>query len=205
MKKYRQYLFPSILTSLALALNEFVDCMVVSNLLGSDALAIANLGCPVILVIAACYVLLGSGGSTLYAVYLGRWDNERAGKIFKLSMYMAVVLGVLLLALGLIFSSPITAILCVDTVLRPAFTSYYITLLFTAPILTIMLTFVCFLPPSGAPVEATIINIAANGINLIMDFVYIRVFKMGVEGAAIATVTGYIIGALRRQQVGFAP
>ena len=32
MKKYGQYLLPSILTSLALALNEFVDCMVVSNL-----------------------------------------------------------------------------------------------------------------------------------------------------------------------------
>ena len=70
MRKYRQYLLPSILTSLALALNEFVDCMLVSNMLGGDALAIANMACPVILVIAACYVLLALSQNVREALYM---------------------------------------------------------------------------------------------------------------------------------------
>lgn len=195
-KKYRQYLIPSILTSLALALNEFVDCMLVSNLLDSDALAIANLGCPVILLIASCYVLLGSGGATLYAIFLGKWEKEKAGKVFTVSMILALILGIVILVVCTVFKRGITSVLCVDEALRPAFTSYYQVLLFTAPILVLMLTFLCYLPPSGAPVIATTVNIVANGLNLLMDIVYIRVFHMGVEGAAWATITGYLIGVV---------
>ena len=157
MKKYKQYLLPSILTSLALALNEFVDCMLVSNLLGSDALAIANIGCPVILLIAACYVLLGNGGSILYAICLGRWDKETAGKVFRLSLILSAVGGVLFFAIGMLFKGTFTEILCADKELLPTFQSYYHVLLYSAPVLMLTLTFVSFLPPSGAPVIATIV------------------------------------------------
>ncbi len=194
MKKYKQYLLPSILTSLALALNEFVDCMLVSNLLGSDALAIANIGCPVILLIAACYVLLGNGGSILYAICLGRWDKETAGKVFRLSLILSAVGGVLFFAIGMLFKGTFTEILCADKELLPTFQSYYHVLLYSAPVLMLTLTFVSFLPPSGAPVIATIVNIVANGTNLVMDVVYIKFLKMGVEGAGYATITGYLIG-----------
>ncbi|MCR5099415.1 MAG: hypothetical protein K6B14_10795 [Lachnospiraceae bacterium] len=195
MKKYRQYLLPSILTSLALALNEFVDSMILSNMLGSDALAIANMGYPIIFVIAACYVLLGNGGSTLYALYLGAWDTVRAGKVFRLSMYLAVLLGLAVVLFGWIFSGPFTTILCADEGLREAYTSYYHVMLFTAPILIVLLTCVCFLPPSGAPVYATIVNIVSNVLNLVMDVVFIKVLGFGVEGAAYATIVGYLVGA----------
>ena len=194
MKKYKQYLVPSIMTSLALALNEFVDCMLVSNLLGSDALAVANLGCPVILLIAAFYVLLGNGGSILYAIFLGKWDRVSAGKVFRLSLILSAVGGVLLLLIGLLLKGPVTGMLCADASLLPTYQSYYRVLLFSAPVLMLTLTFVSFLPPSGAPVIATVVNIVANGTNLVMDVVYIKFLKMGVDGAGYATITGYLIG-----------
>ena len=67
-KKFRQYLLPMILASLASSLSEFLDGIVVSNLLGSDALALINLGMPVILIYAVIYSLIGIGGSSQYAV-----------------------------------------------------------------------------------------------------------------------------------------
>ena len=194
MKKYKQYLMPSILTSLALALNEFVDCMLVSNLLGSDALAVANLGCPVILLIAAFYVLLGNGGSILYAIFLGKWDRRSAGKVFRLSLTLSAGGGILFLLIGILLKEPVTEMLCADASLLPTYQSYYRVLLYSAPVLMLTLTFVSFLPPSGAPVIATIVNIVANGTNLIMDVVYIKFLKMGVDGAGYATITGYLIG-----------
>ena len=195
-KKYKQYLLPSIMTSLALALNEFVDCMLVSNLLGEDALAIANLGCPVILLIAAVYVLLGNGGSIFYSLFLGKWDHKTAGKGFAFSMFLSAICGILFLVLGITLSDGFCSLLCPDAGLRTEFADYFRVLIYTAPILIMMLTFVCFLPPSGAPVIATIVNMVANGLNLVMDVVYIKVFGMGVEGAAYATITGYLVGAL---------
>ena len=194
MKKYKQYLMPSILTSLALALNEFVDCMLVSNLLGSDALAVANLGCPVILLIAAFSVLFGAGGSILYAILLGKWDRSTAGRVFRIALILAAVTGVLFFGIGILLKGPVSDILCADEALRPTFQSYYRVLLYSAPVLMLTLTFVSFLPPAGAPVIATIVNIVANGVNLVMDIVYIKVFGMDVEGAGYATITGYLVG-----------
>ena len=182
MKKYKQYLMPSILTSLALALNEFVDCMLVSNLLGGDALAVANLGCPVILLIAAFSVLFGAGGSILYAILLGKWDRSTAGRVFRIALILAAVTGVLFFGIGILLKGPVSDILCADEALRPTFQSYYRVLLYSAPVLMLTLTFVSFLPPAGAPVIATIVNIVANGVNLVMDIVYIKVFGMDVEG-----------------------
>ena len=65
-KKFSQYLIPTMITYAALSLNEFVDSMLVSNMLGPDAMAIVGLGAPIMLIMAAIYSLLGSGGSTVY-------------------------------------------------------------------------------------------------------------------------------------------
>ena len=53
LRKFSQYLVPTMITYAALSLNEFVDSMLVSNLLGSEAMAIVNIGVPVVLLMAA--------------------------------------------------------------------------------------------------------------------------------------------------------
>ena len=79
-KKFSQYLIPTMITYAALSLNEFVDSMLVSNMLGPDAMAIVGLGAPIMLIMAAIYSLLGSGGSTVYAIAIGKRDHDSAGK-----------------------------------------------------------------------------------------------------------------------------
>lgn len=63
-----------------MSLNEFADSMLVSNLLGSGAMAVVGLGMPVMLAMAGVYSLLGSGGATVYGISVGKRDNETAGK-----------------------------------------------------------------------------------------------------------------------------
>ena len=195
-RKMRQYLVPTMVTMAALSLNEFLDSMMVSVLLDSQALAIVNLGLPVMLCMAAVYALLGNGGATLYAICIGKRDMETAGKIFKVSFITGLTAGLLFLILGILFLEPLANILCSDTSLLPMFRSYLRALLISAPFLTTILTFVEFLTPSGAPAVATAVNIVANGIGVGMDYVYIKYFDMGVNAAAWATLTGYSIAAL---------
>lgn len=184
-----------MITYTALSLNEFVDSMLVSNLLGSDALAIVTLGTPVMLVMAALYSLLGSGGSTIYAIATGERDHETAGKSLTASSAAALAAGVLLLVLGNAFAGPLAGLLCKDQNLMAEFVTYIRVLMLSAPPVILILTFVSFLPSAGYPGFSTAVNVIANVSNIFLDYIYIRYFHMGVAGAAWATLTGYIIAA----------
>ena len=76
------------------------------------------------------------------------------------------------------------------------FRKYLRILLLSAPVLITVLTFVEFLTPGGAPAWATAVNVIANVINIVLDFVYIRIFHMGAEGSALATLSGYLLSSL---------
>lgn len=196
LKKFIQYLIPTMATYAALSLNEFLDSMIVSNLLGANAMAVVNLGMPLMLLMAALFSLLGSGGATLYAISLGKRDHETAGKSTTAAITVALASGLFLLAAGFLFFTPLSHILCRDAALQPDFDSYLRILLLSSPFLVTILTFTSFLPAAGYPGSSMIISVIANVVNILMDYVYIRFFHMGVEGAAWATLTGYLLGAV---------
>lgn len=184
-----------MITTAAVSLNEFVDSMLVSNLLGSEALAIINIGVPVMLTMSAVSVLFGNGGATAYAIAEGNRYHDTAGKSFTGSMAAALAAG-LLLFLCVAITGPIAGVLCSDPDLIVPFTKYLTILFISTPFIVVTLTGACFLPSAGYPTFAMALNVIANVINIIMDYVYIRFFHMGVEGAAYATLTGYICAAL---------
>lgn len=194
-RKFNQYLLPTMITYAALSLNEFVDSMLVSNLLGSDAMAIVNLGMPIMLVMAAAYSLLGNGGSTVYAISIGKREHEAAGKSLTAAVILALLAGVIIMLPGRVFTSSLASMLCKEAALIPKFEEYLSVLSLSAPFMVVILTVVSFLPSAGYPTFSTAINVIANVINIVMDYVYIRYFHMGVEGAAWATLTGYICAA----------
>ena len=185
-----------MITYAALSLNEFVDSMLVSNLLDSDAMAIISLGMPVMLVMAAAYSLLGNGGATVYALSLGKRDHETAGRSLTCATAAGLALGLLLLLFGNLFFGPLSRMLCHDAELLQEFRTYLRVLLLSSPLLITTLTFASFLPAAGYPRHSTFMNVVANIVNIAMDYVYIRVFGMGVEGAAWATLTGYVTAVL---------
>ena len=193
-KEFLRYFFPAILTSAALSLSEFADSLVVANLLGSRALAVIQLGMPVTLISAGVYILLGVGGSILFAISLGQRDKEMAGRLFAVSLAAAAAVGVLLMVLSMVFFPQFSALLCRDPELSGSFSGYLRMLLLSMPFIITVLTVVSFLPPNGSPGMATAINVIANFVNVGMDFFYIKVLGMGAEGAALATVTGFGVG-----------
>ncbi|EID84105.1 Na+-driven multidrug efflux pump [Treponema sp. JC4] len=191
-EKFIRYLLPSMLTTAAFSLSEFADSMLVSNLLGQHAMAIIQLGFPFVMIASTACILIGNGGSTLYSIALGERNREKAGKIFVLSMLAALVLGLIIYAIEFSFFNPLASLVCKEQELLPEFKSYLFVLLFSSPVFILFLAFVFFLPPSGAPFLATLIHIIANVVNILMDYVYIHIFNLGVQGAAWATLTGYI-------------
>lgn len=193
-RKLIQYLLPTLASNAALSLTDFLDSMVVSNLLGSKALAIINLGTPLMLIYASVYCLLGNGAATVYAVFLGKRDHESAGKSMTAAITMALTVGLTIGLLGFVFFRPVASILCRDAELLPMFLPYLRVILLSAPFLTTILTFTTLLPSAGYPGYSMVVTIVANIINFTMNIVFIRVFNMGVAGAAWATLAGYLGG-----------
>ena len=195
-KQLLHYLFPMLVTLAALSLNEFADSMMVARLLGSDGMAIVNLGAPIMMIMAVLFTLCGTGGSVFYAISLGKNDRETAGRSFTCSIFTAVCAGLLMMVVCFVFKDSLFALPYELEDLKDTFESYFRVLLISAPLLVPLLTFVQFLSPAGLPGSATAVNVVASVVNIVMDYVYIHVFGMNVDGAAWATLTGYICGLL---------
>lgn len=176
-----------------MSLDEFVDSLIVANMLDLKSMTVISVGSPVALVIAAIYMLFGTGGSTNYALCIGERNTKRAGKYFSVSIIAALVIGVLIATLGNVFLKPLCGLLCADASLLTKLEPYMRVVLFTAPLIIGVQTFSNFLPAAGVPNLATVICIIANVSNIFFDYVLIRFFNSGVEGTAYATLLGYAI------------
>lgn len=190
---FRKFLLPTVVTAIAVSLNEFVDSLLVAHLLDAGAMAVVNVGSPIMLVICAIYALLGVGGSTLYAVHVGQRETKKAGTVFAVSILGALVLAIAIAAVGISFLNPVCRLLCKEEATLSLLPGYARVLFISAPFIIGLLTLSCFLPAAGNPSLATALNVTANVVNLICDYIYIKFFHMGVEGAAWATLTGYAV------------
>lgn len=193
-KKFREFFFPTLIMAVTMNVSEFVDCIIVSNLLGSDALAAVGLSLPIIWIYNAIFVLLGVGGSTVYSVLLGKRSRDEADKVFTVSMAGLAAAGVAIAIAGLAFLDPLAERLAGGTGLAPMLKDYLRALVAGAPVLIVVAGFTFFVRSEGHPRLASVVLVTANLVNLVMDFVYILVFHTGISGASVATVTGYAVG-----------
>ena len=190
-KKFYEYIVPSILSGIAIALNEFVDSIIVANLLGSDAMNDVSMGMPIMTMYAMLYMLFGIGGSALYAQYMGKLERKEAGESLSVPLLTAGAISLAIFAAGIFGAAMVAGMLSGSVAASQSFIQYVRILLISAPLIIILQTLLLYLPSAGSPKLGSVLNMLANGINLCMDIVYIRVFKMDVEGAAWATFTGY--------------
>ena len=195
-RKFYQYLGPMLLSELAISLNEFVDGIIVSQLLGSDAMSMVGMASPVMYVFAVIYIILGVGGSAAYAEYSGMQKKEKADRLFSVVFASSVGISAFIATVGMICLRPLASLMCADTVILPEFTSYLaVTIISGVLIIPLQVLINCF-AAFGYPQIGTKLNLAANAINLVMDYVFIHYFHTGVKGAAMATFSGYLIALM---------
>ena len=195
-RKFFEYLVPTVLSIIAVSLNEFVDGILVSHLLGNEAMGLVHLAFPIMLLFAMVHTFLGVGGSIIYAECSGKQESARAKIIFSVTMILSVLFSVVFLIVGLVFIEQIVHVLRAPAEVYDVFLSYVRRLIISGILIIPLQTLIAFSPALGAPRLGSAVNIVANAVNLVMDYVYIRFAGMNVEGAASATMTGYIVGLL---------
>lgn len=193
---FKKYFLPTIMMTMALSMGIIVDGIIVGNTLGPDALAAVNIVLPVTLCFSAIYALFGVGGSVLASIAKGTRDNRRADVIFTLSVLLMLAVSLIFLLAGSVFSKQLVRLLAGNSSLEPLVAEYMGILIYGAPLLIVIPGIVYFVRADGRPNMASVVLITANVVNLCLDMVFILWFKMGIGGAALATVVGYAVGFL---------
>ncbi|MCQ2175513.1 MAG: ATP-binding protein [Bacteroidales bacterium] len=192
-KAFNRYLWASVLTVAATQIANIVDAIIVGNLVGPDGLAAVNLSKPLLQTFFALTCLYVASSTILSGMSIGKGDRKTADKLFSFSMGLSLLLGLLIMAFGLLFFDSISAFLCQSDTLRPLSDPFMrITLISAAPQL-LMLTLNQFVTVDGDPGMVSRAVIVGNVCNILLDIVFIKYFSLGIAGAASATCVMYIV------------
>lgn len=102
-----EFALPAILSNLVGSLYNIADQIFVGQKLGTVGNAATNIAFPLVLLMVTIYVTIGSGGASKFSLYQGAGKNEKAGKVVDNSLLALAASGLLLMAVTLIFLSPL--------------------------------------------------------------------------------------------------
>lgn len=195
-KKLIKFTIPTIIMMIFTSIYGVVDGLFISNVVGSNAFASVNLIMPFIMILGTLGFMIGTGGSALVSKTLGEGNKENANKIFSMLIYFLIIAGLILSLVGIIFIEPIAKLLGADSTTLTNCVVYGRVLLFALIPFLLQNSFQSFLVVAEKPTMGLIISLIAGVTNMILDFLFIYVFKMGVFGAAFATAISQFIGGI---------
>ncbi|WP_411170683.1 MATE family efflux transporter [Clostridium sp. MB05] len=193
MRKFFNYVIPAVIGMLVTSLYIVVDGMFVGKGVGSNALAAVNIAFPPNLIATALGLIISVGGSTLVAMNLGAGKKQEAINKFNESILFLIIVAIVIFIVGVFFSKPIAYVLgAPDSLIEDVYNYIRFCFIFSVP-LVLSQGLNCFLRNDGAPRLAMFAMIAGALTNILLDYIFIFIFKWGVIGAAIATGLGELV------------
>lgn len=173
-----------------------VDGFFVSNYVNKTAFASLNLVFPIMMILGSLGFMMGAGGSALVAKSLGEGKKDEANKIFSGVVYATAIMGVLVTLLVVFFVKDISVLLGATKEMLPYCVTYARILVAGMTLFMIQNIFQTFFIVAERPGLGFLITAAAGVTNIILDAVFIIVAKLGLAGAAYATVIGQFVGSI---------
>ena len=195
-KKLIRFVLPSVAMMVFTSIYGVVDGLFISNFVGSTAFAAINLVMPFAMVLGGVGFMIGTGGTALVAKTLGEGRRELANRYFTMMVYFTLILGVTLGILGITFIRPVSYLLGADEdTISYCVTYGSIVIGFTVAFMMQNL-FQNFLVVAEKPKLGLVATLAAGLTNMVLDALFIAVFRWGVVGAALATGISQLVGGI---------
>lgn len=194
--KLLRFTFPSIIMMVLTSIYGVVDGFFISNFIGAEPFAAVNIVMPFLMIFGAVGFMIGTGGSALVAYTLGVGDKKKANEIFSLLVYLLVGLGLLFTVIGEIFVGPISQFLGADAEMLPYCVTYGRILMLALVPFMLQNVFQSFLVTAERPQLGLVTTLVSGVLNIVLDALFIAVFRWGVAGAASATALSQTIGGI---------
>lgn len=195
-KKLLRFTLPSIAMMIFTSIYGVVDGFFVSNFVGKTPFAAVNFIMPFLMILGAFGFMFGTGGSALISKTMGEGDLPKANRLFSMLVCISASLGIVIAVFGIIFLPPVASLLGAEGELLDNCVLYGRIILAAIPAFMLQQEFQSFFITAERPQLGLYTTVIAGVANMILDALFIAVFKWGVAGAAIATAISQCIGGV---------
>ena len=195
-KALTTFVMAAVLTAAANQLAHTADSMIVGHIVNTDAVSAINLVLPIVEVLNCFGFLIAFGANALCAQAIGSDDKERVAKIFSSTIIAVMTIG-LAVSLGLsFFSMDIVEKMSDEPRLNPMAFSYIHVYAMGAWLQMMSYGLSLMVATDGQPRIVTKSVIAGAITNIIVDILTIYVLGMGVEGAALGSLSMFTVNII---------
>lgn len=187
---------PIMLSSILQQLYNAVDSSIVGTFAGSEPLAAVGSSGALINLLVGFFLGISTGTGVIFAKYYGANDKESLLKTMNTSLILSVICGILITFIGMIWTRELLGFMhCPEDVLDLSIT--YLRIYFLGIIgMMVYNVGAGIIRAKGDSRHPLYYLIYSGVLNLILDFLFVAVFKMSVAGAALATMISQYFSAV---------
>ncbi len=186
-----QQAVPASIGILVMSLNMIVDTIFVGRWVGPKAISAITVVIPVTFFIAAIGLAVGIGGGSVLSRALGAGKQDKALRVFGNQITITFFASTILAVLGLVFQYQLIDFFGADDSFRDLALTYYRIVLYGIVMLAMCMMGNNVIRAEGKPKFAMYAMILPAIMNILMDYLLIKVFDFGMAGAAWATFISY--------------
>lgn len=185
-----KYVIPSIIAFALSGIYAIVDGYFVGNTIGDAGLSAINIAYPIQALIQALGTGIGMGGAVYYSINAAEKKGKRAEEFIATSWWLLVIVSVISTIIIYSFSSKILGLLGADGIILTNATDY-IKIIALGAILQILGTgMMLFIRNYGNSFWSMFAMVGGFITNIVLDFIFVWIYEMGMKGAATATIAG---------------
>lgn len=182
------YALPAIVGTLVMSLYNIVDRIYIGQGVGPEAISGLAITFPVMTLSAACGMLIGAGGGARISIVLGKGDRHMARRILGNCLILTLIIAAIYSTINMVWMEPILRAFGATDLTLPYAVDYLKIIIPFTVLNNLSFGFNNMMRASGYPRKAMYTMLISAAANVILDPIFIFWFKMGIEGAAIATV-----------------
>ncbi len=197
-----RFALPAILANIVSSVYNIVDQVFIGNKLGTNGTGAMGVTFPLVLFMAAVYIMFGSGAASKFSLYQGEGNEDKAGKMIVNAMEIIVVIGIVVMVIVLCCAQPLmyafggrhndaTGVYTLDYAVE-----YVRILAIGAPFQMFGAAAAMVIRADKSPTYSMICTLSGAVLNIGLDAAFIIGLDMGMTGAALATIIGQIVSAV---------
>ncbi|WP_407375054.1 MATE family efflux transporter [Methanobrevibacter sp.] len=195
-KAFRRILLPTMLIVMATNVTAIIDSFFVSSFIGQNGLAAIELLEPIILIVTVLEWVFGLGGQILSVSKKGEFDENGSNLYFTVAIVSTIIVCAVISIVGFFNIDNLIQILQGTAKLTPYVQQYAPFLFISFTLSTLLGVFSQYICVDGQENFSSFVVIIANIVNIVLDYLFLGVFNMGIGSASFATFIGYSVGLL---------
>ncbi len=192
-KLIKRFSIPCIISMLVNSLYNMVDQIFIGHGVGMLGNGATNVVFPISVIALAVSLMFGDGSSAFLSLKLGEKKEDEAANGVGTGILLSIIISIIFTLITYIFLNNLLNLFGCTPALKEYATSYGRIITLGLPFVIIGTTLNSIIRADGSPKYSMFSMVLGAVLNIILDPIFIFIFKKGVEGAALATIISQIV------------